>query len=685
MSFDADRLYDLLPALYRIRDAGQGQQLKALLTVIAEQVAVLEEDLEQLYDDQFIETCAEWAIPYIGDLIGYRALHAVAPQVGSPRSEVANTIAYRRGKGTAAILEQLARDVTGCPARVIEFFQLLATTQSLNHLRPNNRATPDLRRWQALEHLDTAFDTIGRTADVRRIATGRGRYNIPNLGIFIWRLRACSLTLSPAARLKPGDPNDQRYLFSPLGNNTPLFTLPQTESAISQLAGPLNLPIPISRRMLDAHLADYYGRGKSFVIQKDGLEIPLEKIVVCNLSDMPDSAWTHQPPADQVAVDPELGRFVFSAATAGEVRVSFHYGFSADLGGGEYERMASFDAELHTIQQVPGPHPSIQAALDALGGADGVVEILDSGRYTLPQTITLAENQHVELRAANKCRPTLMLEHDLAIVGSQGAELTLNGLLIGGGALRVSGQAQQLRLRHCTLVPGQRLDPNGTPQDSKAPSLVVDTSAPPLLVEIDHCIVGGLRVTENVEVAIADSIVDAMAENMVAYAAPDRPAPPGDPPITGEAGGLLRVENSTIVGKVHTTRLELASNTIFLARFDVEDTWHAPVLADRRQQGCVRFSYLPPDARVPRRYYCQPRAEEDAARVRPDFSSLRYGHPAYAQLSRRCPVEISKGADDESEIGAFHQVYQPQRETNLRVRLEEYLRFGLEAAILLAS
>ena len=58
MSFDAKRMSELLPAIYRIRDADRGEPLKALLLVIADQVGVLEEDLAQLYDDQFIETCA---------------------------------------------------------------------------------------------------------------------------------------------------------------------------------------------------------------------------------------------------------------------------------------------------------------------------------------------------------------------------------------------------------------------------------------------------------------------------------------------------------------------------------------------------------------------------------------------------------------------------------------------------
>jgi hypothetical protein len=32
-------------------------------------------------------------------------------------------------------------------------------------------------------------------------------------------------------------------------------------------------------------------------------------------------------------------------------------------------------------------------------------------------------------------------------------------------------------------------------------------------------------------------------------------------------------------------------------------------------------------------------------------------------------------------MGAFHHLYQPQRDTNVRVRLDEYLRVGLEAGI----
>src|SRR5574341_2035101 len=257
MSIDVERIYSLLPAIYRIRDAEQGEPLKRLLAVVAEQVAVLEEDLAQLYDDQFIETAADWVLSYIGDLIGYRALNGGIPQIASPRAEVANTIGYRRRKGTVAVLEELAHAVTGWDARAVEFFQLLATTQYMNHIRLQNRATPHLSKgvaftppappnWERLEHLNGAFDTVAHTLDVRHIANRRGKYNIPNLGIFLWRLRAYSLTESPATKF-----DDHRYLFSPLGNNTQLFNSPVTQTTVTELATPRNVPEPLSRRVLD--------------------------------------------------------------------------------------------------------------------------------------------------------------------------------------------------------------------------------------------------------------------------------------------------------------------------------------------------------------------------------------------------------------------------------------------------
>ena len=36
-------------------------------------------------------------------------------------------------------------------------------------------------------------------------------------------------------------------------------------------------------------------------------------------------------------------------------------------------------------------------------------------------------------------------------------------------------------------------------------------------------------------------------------------------------------------------------------------------------------------------------------------------------------------------MGVFHFLMQPQRETNLRVRLDEYLPFGLQAGLIFVT
>jgi hypothetical protein len=710
MSFDADNLYNLLPAIYRIRDAERGEPLRALLSVIADEAVILDDNLAQLRDDMFIETCSSWVLPYIGDLVGVEGLPAAGGTGLTPRAELANTIGYRRRKGTAAVIEQLARDVTGWPARAVEFFQLLATTQHMNHIRRENLSFVGVRDAGRLEYLGTAFERLEgeadlpHTADVRRIGGAHGRYNIPNVGVFVWRLRAYSLTRSPAAPAFAGD--RRRFTFNPLGLDTQLFTLPESESEIAQVAGPLNVPAGISRRALDRkdgdarRFEDYYGEGLSFLIERAGqgvqdepTPVKAEEIVVCDLGDVTDAGgnvtgWEYTPlPSNvKVAVDPGRGRVAFASDLDKPPLVTFHYGFSANVGGGEYDRVNSIAAELEPLKLVANTFtegartlPTVQAALDALGEEGGAVEVVDNGRYEelqeagSKQPLKLSTTHRLELRAGDKRRPVLAVTKQVEIVGGDESEVSVNGLLVSGAGLHVGGGLRLLRLRHCTIIAGAATDRG----DQHPPALVVD--AADVQVEIEDCILlGGLRVAADARVSVRNSVIDSTSESGVAYASPLAGVKPG---------GALRVENSTVVGKVFAAVLELASNSIFLARVVGSDdkAWRGPVQAEQRQKGCARFSFLPPNSRVPRRYRCQPEAGADISRIRPTFNSLRYGDPDYCQLSSRCPREISRGADDESEMGVFHDLFQPQREAHLRARLDEYLRFGLEAGILYVS
>jgi hypothetical protein len=702
-----ERLYSLLPAVYRLRDADQGEPLRALLAAFAEQFAALEENVEQLYDDQFIETCADWVAPYIGDLIGYRPLHGVAPKITSPRAEVANTIAYRRRKGTALMLEQLASDVTDWPAHAVEFFELLTTTQYMKHIRLHAEATADLRNLLATFRVGSAFESFARAPEMRRPERGAGRYNIPNIGIFLWRLRSHSLTKQPLVP-DPGDASGRKFRVNPLGADLRLFGNAQPEDDISHLAEPVNVPEPLSVRLMalavkaaqastlvapDAVLGDNYGGDEGIVLLRPGSPpkpVSVSKVRICDLRDLLDGSgnvigWNHETavPAGTIGLDPERGRILLGSAADGPLLATFSYGMAREIGGGEYARTPEGDDLAPQLIVTSGA--SLQPQLDSIKGG-GRLLIGDSLTYAQTPvlkvdgfTAAAPAGLHVVVaaEARNRSRPLIAAGGDITLsIGARG-RLVIDGIVFSGGALRLAASAddepRELVLRDCALVPGRSLHPDGSAASPGMPSLIVEH--PFAKVTLERCITGPLVIDSHAEITISESIVDAGAAENVAFA--------------GNAGGgpgaTLTVTESTIVGKVHSRLITLASDSIFFARLGPApgETWTAPVIAERRQAGCMRFCFVPSGSITPRRFRCVP--DPDHPDVLPHFTSLRYGDAAYGQLRSVTDRSIRAGAHDEGEMGVLHAVFQPQRETNLRIRLEEYLRFGLHAGVFYAS
>jgi hypothetical protein len=205
---------------------------------------------------------------------------------------------------------------------------------------------------------------------------------------------------------------------------------------------------------------------------------------------------------------------------------------------------------------------------------------------------------------------------------------------------------------------------------SRAFTVAIVDDNPILDVSLIRTISGPLTLSTAAQLSLVDSIVDGAGG--VAISAPDADA---------------NIQTSTVLGPVGAAgasgvRTLLAGNSIFTA----------PVIVERRQTGCVRFCYVAKDCRTPRRYRCQPdlalNGVDDPlfqaairARLTPAFTSIVYGQPGYAQLGLACAPEISTGAEDGAGMGAFDFLKEPQRLSNLRLSLEEYLRFTLEAGI----
>lgn len=768
MMNDSDRLYRLLPAIYREQDEMEGFPLRALLRLISGQADLVRADVLRLWDNYFIETCDRWSIPYIGDLVGNNSLHD-AHRIATPdtahalfpdligrdlrppiairtRADVARTIYYRRRKGTLPMLEEMARDVTGWPAHAVEYFELLGWNQyAKNHIRMHSLRTPDIRRIEPMDRLNGAFDAISHTVDVRPIDQQTGWYNIKNVGFFLWRLASYPMT---DVRARQSEQVEWGFHFSALGNPAPLFSRWRREGDEAALATELHTAGPIRRAFFHDDLerykdlnpvrpdfTDLYGLFEpvenvaiaaspesSFVILRNGAPVapstdPAAEVqafkpqIVCRRLDPWPAA---QPPGQIVAVDVERGRLAVGSGwgTATEtIDVCCHYGFSADLGGGPYERtkwlvrpdLATLRLSVQENGETPGSFTNLGDAISewiAQNRPNAVITILDNRTYEEPLEIEMADGRWLVIEAANGKRPHIRPESDKIEIKENhpGSELTLSGLLIEG-AIHVGGDLGRLRLLHTTLVPGRGLKEDGAPRTTE-PSVIVEESFNAekinleLRVEIAFSITGPLRIPEHaVGLWLLDSVVDGLGDTALSAANSfNRPGP------------STRMERVTVLGASRVKKLLLASETIFTG----------PVVSSQRQEGCCRFSFVAEGSETPRRYRCQPdleiaaqieEAEKKAeannitltpsqkAAIRklirgwlvPAFTSAKYGDPAYAQLHLSCPAQIRTGAEDGSEMGVFCHLKQPQRETNLRMRLEEYLPFGLEPGIIYAT
>ena len=726
--------YELVPVFHRIRDAEQGYPMRALLEVVEEELRRLDEDIDGLYDNWFIETCEEWVVPYLGDLLGVQGLQPVPGGVASQRGLVANTIRYRRRKGTAAMLEQLARDVTGWPARVVEYFQLLGPTTNLNHVRLSYGRTTDLREADRLALLETPFDTAAHTAEVRHIDVGRGRYNIPDVGLHLWRLAAYPVVGVDARAI---DAARGRWTFDPAGRDLPLFNRPRTETDVTHLAEEVNVPGRLRRRALHqeltcgplvflaagtapdadpvpAHLercveppvpdpAVPPDPAPALRVRLDD-PVPTDRLVCCDLTDWrrPDGG----PDDLRVAVDPVLGRLTLpDGVTPGRVRVDYAYGFPGDLGAGPYDRQATLDDALAIAgrpwpQRIdwqvgvgrdtdPVPGQIVRTISDALRlwnartnldpGQVGVIAVLDSATYRENLTVAIPPGNRLLLVAAgwpprddpelpgvavldagtivaDGLRPHLI--GNIQVTGTRGVsegdgELVLDGLSVEGRVTVAPGELASLVVANTTVLTNRA----ATIADG---GWITASGNRHLTVRLLRSVCAGARLADVAGVGLTDSILHADAR--IGVVALDAPT------------AHVEIEACTVLGRT-VARSLAASNAILRGLVEVS----------LRQQGCVRFSYLPLESHAGRRHRCHPVDAAAARSVAPSFVSVDPADPGFGQLASSCPVELVAGADDEGELGAYHFLQQHRRVANLLSQLDQYLRFGLEAGVFFAT
>jgi hypothetical protein len=472
----ADKLWALLPAVYRTLDTDQfaaNGPLREMVNRIGATAAALRRSADRLWEDQSIETCDDWVIPYIGDLLDTRLVLGLDAR--GQRLDVANTIDYRLRKGTLGVLEQIASDITGWDAKAVEFFRRLGRTRhgldppigarsaadsDLGQLqraegmvgvltRTTIGGFANLRNVEGAQNSRTAFDEYFHTADTRRGQGLFGWQNIPHLGVFVWRL--LSLQVGPVTPVAvSGCPG--WYTFDPTGRDIPLFAPARTAVAfgdgwVSPVEG--ELPGPISQALLNA---DIMRQDQGLGLYPNAMRVDQR----LSLSPPDDEPISPTLPLKKSALQlrPARGRFSYLASPpAPDLLANYHYGFLSQIGAGPYDRRGQ-------AITVPTPDPVLKLsgggnALTLMTPSAGTVTLTDSLTYA--GAANLAVSGSLTLQADNHQRPLVRLDPGApwTITGTTpDARLFLDGLFVSGQDIVLEGQFATVTLTCCTLDPG---------------------------------------------------------------------------------------------------------------------------------------------------------------------------------------------------------------------------------------
>jgi hypothetical protein len=717
----AEKLWEMIPSIYRHED-GLGENpgaLRALIEILAEQAAILRRSHDRLWEDQFIELCSNWAVPYIGDLVSTRMVSALNER--ARRVDVAKTIYYRRRKGTLRVLEELISDIAGWEGKVVEMFTRLGRTRHGLDPRPGPLAGrfsgslpggwADFGQPHPAELAGGPFDEFFYTPDFRQQRGKDGLYNIPKLAFHLYRLGWFRLVGVTPFSLGDG----ARYTCDPSGRDTPLFMPRQRPADWDewQTAREWELPAPISCHLL-GH-AEYLVTETLVRILEDDFAIPasaagkmrslrgfrlaseaqLKQVLdLFNEPSLLAAGAYHQILSDALVSD--CGK---AALLPEAILVEESPGLpveTADSAAGDLSqwpvsdpgKRLIIDPELGRLQFF-GPAPDPANTINIYYGFSGSS---GAGAYARPDVETSEPTSLPNLTASNSggtiqanriANDGVTQIDDSATYFGIGNKLSVVNLTLQAA----NQQRPYVRLTSNWIL---RTDPGADA------NLVLDgiwfgsqTSSQLILrgdyerVTIRSCTLdpGGandalgdpiqylaLIIEANIETLVVEnSILSQLSTQsggqvdrlLVSDSILDANSPL-DMAISLPQG-TVELERVTIIGQVDVERL-WATETLITGMVDVTDT----------QQGCFRFSAAPAGSRLPRPYQAFELIDPD-----PIFTSTKFGQPGYAQLSQAAPTEILRGAENGSEIGAFSGLLNPIKLDSLRAKIDEYMPFGL--------
>jgi hypothetical protein len=722
------KLWSLLPAIYRTKDEPDGNgPLHALLDRIGAETATIRRSIDRLWENQSIETCDDWVVPYIGDLVATRLVSCLDAR--AQRLDVAKTIYYRRHSGTLGVLEEIAADIAGCDARAVEFFRRLGRTRHQFDPPIGNVFATAAVAWttsttyvsgQTVTNGGNAYRCVtGGISAASGGPTGTGGAIVD--GGVTWTFVDPASSLAPAvieglaganSHTPAGGFADLRSAYGAANTDTAFDEFAHTADLRRgvQSAGWYNIShLGVFIWWLQSFpilAASPVGNGKTpacFTFDPSGRETSLfapssrtpasfgEDWVAPDEWQLPvavrDTLWRTYPdqlypnafwvgvdetprapaPRDVLRIQPERGVFSFvGTPPTGRLVTFHHFGFMSEIGAGGFpERLLEPLAEPAAVATVTGAS-GLDATLAGVA-ADATVEIADSLTYPGPTTALALPAASVVLRAEDLQRPMIRWAGGGATwtITGQGKSLVLQGLWLQGADIVLAGDFDTVSLRFVTLDPGSAGE--GTTLIGTA---IDGMPLAPVHLWIEASI-GSLTlercVTGPIRTRNRGAVEQLTATDSIIQAIPTGAT---DDTALETEFGTVSLARTTVLGRATVHRLD-ASECILDDVATAEDTQH----------GCVRFCAYAQGSALHAPYrsvVVLPRG--------PLFVSRRFGTPSYARLRRLADAAIVNpqtgdtilgGAQNGAEMGAFGGEVVTLKRRGLAIKFEEYAPLGI--------
>lgn len=729
----AEKIWELIPEIYRHEDgiSGDPDQLRALVQILANHAAIQRRSIDRLLADSRIAEADDWAITYIGQLLGTRFVHPL--NSAGRRADVAETLAYRRRAGTPRLFDALARDIADWDAVTQEAFRhLMRFPHGWEREFPVGPVTgtprggfPHMRRVRIGDTAHGPFEDLAHRPEFRRGARGGSRYNIPKVTMHCFRKEAFDLSGVTPFALSP-----LHYTFDPSGRgHVPLFQRSGGELSECAMPAEWDVRMPISCRRLNAGtyridpeqvegttawapfsertfdtLGDLYNAAQA--------ETAFDETDVAAFTALADAALEHDTPKWCLLEGDDSPTPSIRISLDGTNPLS-----RAQIVGGGLEQWSDVADWLPPLAAVIDPRRGLlqlaaepeelsidlihYGALWSVGAGtrdrpgrlpddpgalvtdwtpdfstlSGDHTILDSATYdfgTDAGTINVPDAAH--LWAENRQRPYCRIAvaaGDPGIVidaPDTAASLILNGLWVG-------------------------LEPH--PDDVGADIFTLRLTGHWDRVELRDLTIdpGGLRAAlagdsavpiPHVRLVIAGVVEELIIDRCVIGSIhEDLPPPSSDAPSTSPACSATRLQICDSIIHAHASgpaiqvigaNAEMDRCTVLgdcqLGRADISDSLIDGALTVQDAQGsCLRFSTVRSGERIPSPFECVILPE---GLPKGTFESRRFGDPGYCVLTSHCPADVREGGEHRTEMGVFNRALFPIKRNDLLAKLAEF-------------